>query len=206
MKLTVLFRSCFLLLIVLSLSACDKVVVDTDTPSNNEARRNGEKRFTTRGGELSHDVTPEDIEAYIKYKDLASKDSYFEVKSIIPFPNEDNPVLYAINFKNHWEMISSSKRTSPIIACGEGEFNPATDNENFLAWLGVLAEEISVLKATNFQPKDSTSAENAQAGIGQTSIIAIITSSKHLPDDVVATIERWLKIRLEDENVTVMQK
>ena len=155
MKLTVLFRSCFLLLIVLSLSACDKVVVDTDTPSNNEARRNGEKRFTTRGGELSHDVTPEDIEAYIKYKDLASKDSYFEVKSIIPFPNEDNPVLYAINFKNHWEMISSSKRTSPIIACGEGEFNPATDNENFLAWLGVLAEEISVLKATNFQPKDS---------------------------------------------------
>ena len=61
-------------------------------------------------------------------------------------------------------------------------------------------------ESINFQPKDSTSAENAQAGIGQTSIIAIITSSKHLPDDVVATIERWLKIRLEDENVTVMQK
>ncbi len=61
-------------------------------------------------------------------------------------------------------------------------------------------------ESINFQPKDSTSAENAQAGIGQTSIIAIITSSKHLPDDVVATIERWLKIRLEDENVTVMQR
>ncbi len=35
---------------------------------------------------------------------------------------------------------------------------------------------------------------------------AVITSSKHLPGDVVATIERWLKIRLEDENVTVMQR
>ncbi|MBQ7576112.1 MAG: DUF389 domain-containing protein [Bacteroidales bacterium] len=36
-------------------------------------------------------------------------------------------------------------------------------------------------------------------------VIAIITSSRKMPDDVVKTIERWLKVRLNNEDVIVMQ-
>ena len=61
-------------------------------------------------------------------------------------------------------------------------------------------------ESVSFQPKDSTAQDNSAAASGQTRIIAVITSSKHLPDDVVAAIERWLKVRLEDENVTVVQR
>ncbi|MBO4768279.1 MAG: DUF389 domain-containing protein [Bacteroidales bacterium] len=56
-------------------------------------------------------------------------------------------------------------------------------------------------------PGDSVPASEVSApATGTSRIIAIITSSRKLPDDVLASIERWLKIRLKDDNVTVMQK
>ncbi|MBR5056321.1 MAG: DUF389 domain-containing protein, partial [Bacteroidales bacterium] len=59
-------------------------------------------------------------------------------------------------------------------------------------------------EAISFAAQDSTAPTAPESEKSQ--IIAIITSTKKLPDDVVATIERWLKVRLSNENVTVMQK
>ena len=109
----------------------------------------------TRGDMLSYEVTSEDIEAYIKYKALASKDESFEVKYVIPFPDEDNPALYAIIFNDYWELISTDKRTAPVIASGEGIFNQVIENNNLLSWIHCLADEVSVLKETDAYPKNA---------------------------------------------------
>lgn len=151
MKNNPLLHYVFLLLIVVSFASCAKSEEILFESSNN---RKAITDLTTRGTDILYGVTSKDIEAYLSYKSLASKDESFKVKSVSLFPEED-PALYAINYNGYWEMVSTDKRTAPVIATGDGVFDPNTDDGGFLIWLKCLAEEISVLKKTNLQPKNS---------------------------------------------------
>lgn len=84
-------------------------------------------------------VNDADLEAYIHFKKLESKDPLFCVKSVTSFPDTDNPYVYIINYSHSWEVISADKRLHPtIIECEQGQFDSNTQNRNIMAWLSVL--------------------------------------------------------------------
>ncbi len=92
--------------------------------SSKENTAVNEQGLATRGNGELYSLSPEDIEAYIHFKTLENEKDTLVVKSIIPFPSDDNPSCYVINYEDNWEMISSDKRTAAVIASGEGEFDP----------------------------------------------------------------------------------
>ena len=136
----------FLLLLCVSCSNSDLFSDSRQTDSN--------KSCLTKSDMASFKVNEEDINAYIRFKSLLSKDDSFEVKSVFPFPSEDKPFLYVINYSDSWEIISSDKRTAAVISSGEGEFDPHTENESMISWINYLGETVYVLSETNQIPKN----------------------------------------------------
>ena len=136
----------FLLLLCVSCSNSDLFSDSRQTSSN--------KCCFTKSDISSFKVNEEDINAYLRFKSLLNKDDSFEVKSVFPFPSEDKPFLYAINYSDCWELVSSDKRTAVVISYGEGEFDPNTENESMLAWVTYLGETVDVLSKTNYMPKN----------------------------------------------------
>lgn len=136
----------FLLLFCVSCSNSDLFSDSRQTSSNNCC--------FTKSGISSFKVNEEDINAYLRFKSLLNKDDSFEVKSVFPFPSEDKPFLYAINYSDCWELVSSDKRTAVVISHGEGEFDPNTENESMLEWVTYLGETVDVLSKTNYMPKN----------------------------------------------------
>lgn len=134
--------------------SCALTEADSSVESKESVRRQGQ---VTRGSAELYSVTTEDIEAYIRFKALVSKDENLVVKSVVPFPEEENPLLYAINYEDRWELISTDKRTAAVVATGEGEFNPDFNTNKSIAWLSCLADEIRVLKESHAEPKNSES-------------------------------------------------
>ena len=146
----------FLFAFALGFSQCCSLT-DTDFRSDSSCRGTNVRRqypLTRSGGDI-YNVTAEDIKAYIHFKTLENEKDTLVLKSIIPFPSDDNPSCYVINYEDSWEMISSDKRTAAVIATGEGEFNPDFETNKSIAWLSCLAEEIRVLKTTDKETKNS---------------------------------------------------
>ena len=95
-----------------------------------------------------YNVTKEDIAAYIKYAKLAEGSNYRSMNIIYSIENE--PLFYAINYDEGWELISSDKRTQAVIAkCESGSFYLNSINENMMSNLNCLSEELLVLKNTH---------------------------------------------------------
>lgn len=96
----------------------------------------------TRGSD-SYVVKQEDIESYIEFKRLLSKDESFLVRSVVSFPNEDNRTAFIINYEDSWEMISNDKRTPAVLAEGPGLFVKEEVNSAALCWMEDMANAIS---------------------------------------------------------------
>lgn len=146
----------FLFAFVFSFShSCSLTDPDLRSDSSSQSTTVRRQNPLTRGGGEIYNVTPEDIEAYIHFKTLANEKDTLVVKSILPFPSDDDLACYLINYEDSWEMISSDKRTAAVIASGEGEFDPNFETNKTVVWLTCLAEEISALKTTNVETKNS---------------------------------------------------
>ncbi len=98
-------------------------------------------------------VTLDDIDAYVRFKKLLSKET--EVMDISLYPNEANPTLYIVNYNDGWEIISGDKRTSAVIASGEGRFSTNDINSNCLEWIKHLSSEIALLKITKEETRNA---------------------------------------------------
>lgn len=145
-------------IVLLCLCAVSCAQFEVGMERSNDSIKPRERR--TRLMELSsqYSLTTKDIDAYLHFKQLQCKEGQaFEVKSVIPFPDEINPALYIINYSDNWEMISSDKRTAPVLASSPGLFNLNDENDSFMAWLYALAEELDVLKMNNYKTIETES-------------------------------------------------
>ena len=120
---------------------------------------NADSEFSTRSIELKdYNVTIADARLYVAFKSsgngvdhtlVREQLSPFKMKDteIVPYP-EDDPLIFIINYPNErWEVLSSDKRTAPVLAAGMGclkldEFNP-----NRTSWIKSMAEDIKALKS-----------------------------------------------------------
>lgn len=156
MKSIRLFESMLFVLVIFLVHSCTLSESDSLNDLSEDDRAGSIIRsVSTRGCELDYSVSEEDLDAYIKFKHLSSKDENFTVKSILPFPDANDPAAYVVNYSDYWEMVSADKRISPVIATGPGMFDPETENVNFMAWVHRLAEEVASLKSSSMLPENS---------------------------------------------------
>ena len=156
MKSIRLFESMLFVLVIFLVHSCTLSESDSLNDLSEDDRAGSIIRsVSTRGCELDYSVSEEDLDAYIKFKHLSSKDENFTVKSILPFPDANDPAAYVVNYSDYWEMVSADKRISPVIATGPGMFDPETENVNFMAWVHRIAEEVASLKSNSMLPENS---------------------------------------------------
>lgn len=98
-------------------------------------------------------VTLDDINDYVQFKTLISKDT--KLVDICSYPDEANPSVYIINYESGWEVISGDKRTAAVIASGAGKFDIINMNSNLMEWIKHLSSEISQLKTTDEETKNA---------------------------------------------------
>jgi len=142
-----------LLLLLTCLSSCSQTILENsgDTGLNNY------EQFETKAGNSGdrYIVTNQDVESYLAFKRLESKNPEFKVKSVTPYPNDENTGVYVINYYGYWELLSSDKRTPAVIATASGEFDTNMENENFMAWINSISEEIKSLRLTDKTSQDA---------------------------------------------------
>ena len=92
-------------------------------------------------------VSGQDLSDYIKFRSLELNEK-IELKRVDSLRGgSGNPVAFALNYDNGWEIVSADKRTTPRLAYSEdGELNldqcPATQK----AWIESIMDEITVLQ------------------------------------------------------------
>lgn len=149
-------RRIFIFLSLLCVVSCAHIEAGKDSASDSMELH--ERRTRSMDGSSQYSLSTKDIEAYLHFKQLQNADNpAFEVKSVIPFPEENEPALYIINYSDNWEMISSDKRTPPVLATSAGSFDLNDENDCFMAWLYSLTEELSVLKMNEYKTDETGS-------------------------------------------------
>lgn len=69
-----------------------------------------------------------------------------EYTEIVAWPDDNNPSIYILNYPDDsWEIISTDKRTEPVLATGTGKFSMDMENTNLVGWIKDLAAEIDYL-------------------------------------------------------------
>lgn len=151
-------RVLFCILIAFSGLLCSCSTSDCFVSSNSSTIKSEAfiKSLLTRSSDNEYRLTNEDLESYVKFKALASQQKDFRVNSVIPFPDNESPALYAINYDGYWELLSGDKRVTPVVASGEGAFSLEMDNKGLLAWAACLGEEILSLQDTDYLSETQT--------------------------------------------------
>ncbi len=62
------------------------------------------------------------------------------------YPDPENTAVYIINYPNSWEVVSADKRTSVVLAAGDGRFEFDKVNPNLAACVKDLAAEVAALR------------------------------------------------------------
>ena len=160
----------------------------------------------TRGNDPSWVLTENDIEAYIRFKSLVMEDESLNVISIVPFPSGEQPSMYAINFSTGWEMLSSYKCLPPVIAAGDGLFDDETINDNLIAWLNCVSEEILVLEATNCKVDNSDHYIEFWNRITATSLIKRpFNQTRSVPDTLDHPVPGHYELQDVDEEEVIIE-
>ncbi|MBQ7576520.1 MAG: C10 family peptidase [Bacteroidales bacterium] len=97
----------------------------------------------------SVDLTKSMNKGYAPADGVVFDPSKTEIKS---YPDEGVPALYILNYPTgKWEIISADKRTTPVIAAGNGRFDMDKVSPNLAGWIKSLAKEISELQNYPYQ-------------------------------------------------------
>ncbi|MBO4570465.1 MAG: Spi family protease inhibitor, partial [Bacteroidales bacterium] len=121
-------------------------------------------------------VTRADLEAYLclvangNGKDLSNdavgpgpqclvsdrKQCYYKEIKVRAYPNDISPAFYIVNYPfDRWEIISTDKRTSPVLAAGKGRFVLDSVNMNMKGWLKSMSNRIQYLKKNSCPVKNA---------------------------------------------------
>lgn len=88
-----------------------------------------------------YSVRDEDIDAYLEMYPYCTYHP-----TCTPYPSKSAPLLYIVNYSNDsWQLISSDKRTVPILACGAGNLDMHNCNPDLAACIDAVAMEIKAL-------------------------------------------------------------
>lgn len=101
-----------------------------------------EQTALTKASDSDFKVYPPEVEWLVKnlYPELGD----FEIDA---YPDEENPLMYAVNFDEGWKIVSGDKRIDPILAfSNEGKMiiNDST-NPGFNIWLEEVSKSILAL-------------------------------------------------------------
>lgn len=135
--------ACFLGVTIILLASCSKdsstssnllaeIVFTADSPNAKDADQNEDNDYL---------VTRDMVEM------LLQEDSESEGSSaaIIPYPSEDNPLLYVVNYANGWKIIPGDSRFGLVLAqseTGQMDLSSETKNPGFKMWLGEYLNQI----------------------------------------------------------------
>lgn len=162
----------------------------------------------TKGGIAtdSYCVTPGMIMEYIK---TTSKDS-LSIVSVLPYPTEDNPAFYVVNFENGFKVFPSDSRFGLELISGETDnldLSVKTKNRGFNIWIEELQSQI--LAAKDNVSADPTvdyssiwnSFKNSSLDANQLeSLSHEVRNRDYLPPDML-----WAKIKISNSvSTTVM--
>lgn len=145
----------FFSLSVILCAACEKSFLNE---SVDQASVVAEPDLITKAGlgGLSSNVSMEDIEDYLHFKNLSSGR---RAVSVDPYTKGNDTLLYIINYEKGWELIAGDKRAPVILGHGSGEvFSLNMENEAMLSLVDCLASDIQSLKTrkdvTSFTEED----------------------------------------------------
>ena len=69
--------------------------------------------------------------------------------TVIPYPDKADPLFFIVNYKrsDYWEILSGDKRTTPVLAFGDGNLDLANIGTNVSAWMRSMAGDIKNLRS-----------------------------------------------------------
>jgi hypothetical protein len=119
--------------------SCNKIIEPTTDFSNDYS----ETVILTKADEPDFHVSFSDVEWLIQ--NLYPEDGAFEIEA---YPDEDTPLMYAVNYDEGWKIVSGDKRTDPILAFSEEGKMCISDNSNpgFNMWLEDVSKFIESLE------------------------------------------------------------
>lgn len=68
-----------------------------------------------------------------------------DLVTVIPYPDNENPSVFIVNYPDYWEAVSTDKRTVPVLATGKGSFSMEDTNANLVGCIRDLASEVAFL-------------------------------------------------------------
>ena len=84
------------------------------------------------------------------------KRCYYKDIKIRAYPNESDPAFYIVNYPtDRWEIVSTDKRTFPVLAAGKGRFVLDSVNMNMKGWLKSISNRIQYLKKNSCPVKNA---------------------------------------------------
>ncbi len=94
---------------------------------------------------VSHSVFVKDSNYF--YSEAVLLKKYYEANdvSITAYPDEELPRIFIANYADHWEAISSNKRTPAVVARGWGNLDMSTADSETVNALQALADDIKAL-------------------------------------------------------------
>lgn len=125
-------------LLVFTMISCTKDIVLSD-----ESAYDNQKQISvTKSGEHEFKVTLSDVEWLME--SLYPEAGAYEIEA---YPNNEDPLMYAVNFDDGWKIVSGDKRTDPILAFNEDGKMWINDKSNpgFKMWLEEVSESIKKL-------------------------------------------------------------
>lgn len=133
-------------LVSLLYPACN--IIYTDSFSEALSIENEIGAELTKSNDNHYKITEKDIESYIEFKRILKKKESLDGIVVEPFPENDNPIAYVVQFPNCWELLSSDKRTPPVLAEGPGVFKE-DENPAALFWMKDLCRAVAALSSTD---------------------------------------------------------
>ena len=145
--------------------------------------RVAEDCFITKSGLSIHSfencfVSDTEIEAYARFRALATKNEDLIVSEVIPISFEDVICAYLLNYNEGWEVISGDKRFEPSLADSHTGSYIFGVSEGSDAWIYSLVEEIFAQQNKMSEPGfiDGLSSKAKESIENNLSFWSIITS------------------------------
>jgi len=153
---------CFLSAIII-LTGCSMDLNESDNTQDNSSMTRSFDQLSAKDFLVSLNDAMDYVEYVSAGKSIRSDingydgQKYFNPSEVevTPYPDDINPSIYILNYKDSWEIISSDKRTDIVLASGKGSFAMDMDNRALTECIKDLAAEVAALHSYSGEIKNA---------------------------------------------------